>query len=126
MFNSNIDCYVFLKVTENDDVKVKWSDSNPAWTEIEDEDLPAGESVYYYSGKKSQTGVIAAGETVLISSEVTDEALFTEVEVQTAAEADPEGKLDDVTIKVAAIQATGFTSAQDAYDNSGDDLVFEG
>lgn len=124
--DSDIDCYVFLKVTENDDVKVKWLEENTAWTEIEDADLLPGESVYYYSGTKSQNGVIAAGETVLISSDVTEEALFTEVEVQTTAEADSEGKLDDVTIKVAAIQATGFTSAQDAYDNSGDDLVFEG
>lgn len=124
--NSDIDCYVFLKVTENDDVKVKWLVENPAWTEIEDEDLLHGESVYYYSGAKSQDGVIADGQTVLISDVEDDEPLFTEVEVQTTATADSNGKLEDVTIQVAAIQATGFTSAQDAYDNSGDDLVFEG
>ena len=124
--NSDIDCYVFLKVTENDDVAVKWSDSNPAWTEIEDDNLLAGQSVYYYSGAKSQDGVIADGQTVLISDTVKDEPLFTQVEVQTTAEANSEGELEDVTIQVAAIQATGFTSAQDAYDKSGDDLVFKG
>lgn len=124
--NSEINCYVFLKVTENDDVAVKWSDSNPAWTAIEDEDLQPGESVYYYSGEKSVNGVIPAGNTVLISSEKTDEPLFTQVEVRTGAAGDSNGKLEDVIIQVAAIQATGFTSAQNAYENNEGDLEFLG
>lgn len=128
--DSEIDCYVFLKVTDNDDVAVKWSDSNPAWTEIEDAGLLPGQRVYYYSGEKCKegmNGVVPAGNTVLISEEDQAEALFTQVEVQTTATDDAgDGKLDDVIIQVAAIQATGFTSAQNAYENNEGDLEFLG
>lgn len=129
--DSEIDCYVFLKVTENDDVKVKWIASNPAWTEIEDADLLPGQSVYYYSGEKCKdgmNGVVPGGnEIVLISEEDQAEALFTQVEVQTTATDDAgDGKLADVTIQVAAIQATGFTSAQNAYESNEGDLEFLG
>ena len=106
----SIDSYVFVRITETGDVSVDDTTISAVWK------LVSGtENVYYYDGEKAVDGVIPASNTAVdLTGE--SEKLFTQVKIDSQADATQGASAGDVKIEIAAIQANGdITSVESAY-----------